>query len=227
MEQKRIRSIPRPIPLSQRAAEILRDGILSGAYASGERLVEARIAREMNISRGPLREALKELRAEGLVQEEPGRGAFVVALRHEDIRELYELRAAIEGRAARLLIQRKDPAAFAKLEDVLRKMGEAAKAKDAEGVAKLDSTFHQELCRLSGNSRLYRIYLSQSAMVRPLLKLDNERFYDDLGDSWKEHRALLSAIKKGDIRHAEDLYSQHLDKAKERILDFLGSESDT
>jgi DNA-binding GntR family transcriptional regulator len=180
----------------------------------------------LNISRGPLREGLKELRAEGLVQGGPGRGSFVVALSQKDIQEVYELRAAIEGRAARILIQTGNEPALAKLEEVLRGMGEAAEEGKAEGVAKWDSTFHQELCRLSGNERLFRVYQSHSAVVRPLLKLDNERFYANPKDSWKEHKALLEAIRSGDVRRTEELLNDHLESAEQRLIEFMGGESE-
>jgi GntR family transcriptional regulator of gluconate operon len=83
--------------LSDMTTELLRERILAGDFNLGERLVEARIARRLQISRGPVREALRQLRAEGLVREEPRRGVFVVDLTVDDVREIYELRAAIEG----------------------------------------------------------------------------------------------------------------------------------
>src|SRR5919206_3191005 len=98
--------------LSDRTTELLRERILAGDFALGERLVEAKIARQLQISRGPVREALRQLRAEGLVREEPRRGVFVVDLTVDDVREIYELRAAIEGRAARLVILARNFAAL-------------------------------------------------------------------------------------------------------------------
>jgi GntR family transcriptional regulator, gluconate operon transcriptional repressor len=91
---------------------VLRERILTGDFAMGERLNEAGIARQLGISRGPVREALKELRAEGLVLEAPRRGAFIVELTAKDVAEIYELRAAIETGAVRVLMARKDPAAI-------------------------------------------------------------------------------------------------------------------
>lgn len=78
--------------LSDRTTELLRERILAGDFGLGERLVEARIARQLQISRGPVREALRQLRAEGLVREEPRRGSFVADLTIDDIREIYDLR---------------------------------------------------------------------------------------------------------------------------------------
>src|SRR5712692_2244847 len=89
--------------LVEEAAELLRQEILSGRFRQGEHLVETKIAEQLRVSRGPVREAFKLLRAEGLVEEEPRRGTFVVSLSARDATEIYELRAAIEGRAAHLL----------------------------------------------------------------------------------------------------------------------------
>ena len=90
-----LKPLRRAATLSDRTTELLRQRILAGDFGLGERLVEARIARQLQISRGPVREALRQLRAEGLVREEPRRGVFVVDLTLDDVREIYELRAAI------------------------------------------------------------------------------------------------------------------------------------
>ena len=92
-----------PRSLAEDAADRIREQILAGGFRQGEHLVEAKIAEQLNISRGPVREAFKLLRAEGLLNEEPRRGTFVVSLSADDVREIYGLRAALEGRAARLI----------------------------------------------------------------------------------------------------------------------------
>ena len=114
-----LRPLDAPRSLAEDAADRIREQILAGGFAQGEHLVEARIAEQLNVSRGPVREAFKLLRSEGLLQEEPRRGTFVVSLSAEDVREIYGLRAAIEGRAARLLAGRQDPAALAELRSLL------------------------------------------------------------------------------------------------------------
>ena len=112
--------------LSGRTTELLRERILAGHFGMGERLVEASIARQLRISRGPVREALRQLRAEGLVREEPRRGSFVVDLTVDDIREIYDLRAAIEARAARLVITARDLGALDDLREICRLLSRAA-----------------------------------------------------------------------------------------------------
>src|SRR5256886_8463962 len=140
--------------LAEQIVELIRGRILSGDFVSGERLVETRLAADLGTSRGPIREALKQLAAEGLVREEPRRGTFVAAPTLEDARDLYDLRVAIEARAARLIIERGDPAAIATLRAALDELHEAVHASDLAQVTRADYGFHETLCRASGNGRL-------------------------------------------------------------------------
>ncbi len=102
--------------LAENAADRIREQVLIGGYRQGQHLVEAKIAEELQISRGPVREAFKMLRAEGLLNEEPRRGTFVVSITAQDVRDIYGLRAAIEGAAARQLCLAQDPERVAQLE---------------------------------------------------------------------------------------------------------------
>src|SRR5689334_7325627 len=182
-----------PDTLAQSTAELLRERLLGGAFAPGQRLVEAEIARQLGISRGPVREALARLRAEGLAYEEPRRGSFVAALSAEDVREIYELRAALESQAARLLIERGDGAGF----------------------APLDAEFHEELCRSSGNSRLHRTFVTHAGVLRTLLWLEVITQYEELGGLLRAHEALWAEIASRDVSRAEQACNQHLAQALE------------
>ena len=114
-----LRPLPSPRSLVQDAADMIREQILEGGFQQGEHLVEARIAQQLHVSRGPVREAFKLLRAEGLLSEEPRRGTFVVSLTSDDVRAIYGLRAAIEGRAARMLASARNPDGLAQLRSLL------------------------------------------------------------------------------------------------------------
>ena len=153
-----LRPLDAPRSLAEDAADRIREQILAGGFAQGEHLVEARIAEQLNVSRGPVREAFKLLRSEGLLQEEPRRGTFVVSLSADDVREIYGLRAAIEGRAARLLASQQDPAALAELRALLSSIEAAAASGDVTAVYRQDLAFHDALCRLSGNARLHEVF---------------------------------------------------------------------
>src|ERR1700749_4966935 len=101
------------------AADAIRGLIARGTLVGGDRLVESQIADQLQTSRGPVRDALFLLRAEGLVRDGPRRGSFVVQLTAQDVREIYDLRAAVETQAVRLLLQRGDELAIGGLEEAL------------------------------------------------------------------------------------------------------------
>ncbi len=211
-----------PRSLAEDAADRLREQIMTGGFGPGEHLVEAKIAEQLNISRGPVREAFKLLRAEGLVEEEPRRGTFVVRLESSDAREIYQLRAAIEGRAARLLAASRDPAALAELRVLVADIDAAVRSKDMLAVSRADLAFHEALCRLSGNGRLEEVFLRYVPVLRGLLRLD-ERVYQSLDEIALQHRPLLEAIENGDADRAAALFEQHCAQAGELIARYIDS----
>ncbi len=142
-------------PLAEEAADQIRDEILAGRLGQGERLVETRIAEALNISRGPVREAFKLLRAEGLLHEERNRGTYVVRLSSADVHEIYDLRAAIESRAAKLLARAGRPDDLETLNKALAELEQAADRGDVSAVSRTDLAFHETVCRLTGNHRLH------------------------------------------------------------------------
>jgi DNA-binding GntR family transcriptional regulator len=209
-----------PRSLTEDAADRIREQILSGGFRQGEHLVEARIAEQLNVSRGPVREAFKLLRAEGLLEEEPRRGTFVVSLSPGDVQEIYGLRAAIEGRAARLLATEPAPAAVAELRVLLERIEGATKAGDYAEVFRRDLEFHDGLCRLSGNARLHEVFVRYVPMLRALLRLD-ERVIDSLDDIAMQHHPLLEAIAAGDAEGAARHAEEHSDHAGELIASYI------
>jgi GntR family transcriptional regulator of gluconate operon len=209
--------------LADRAAELLRERILAGDLASGDRLVEARIAQQLGISRGPLREALRQLGAEGLVREEPRRGTFVATPTAEDVRDAYDLRAAIEGKAVRLVISTADPAALDALRRALDRIGAAAKAGDLRKLVRADYDFHETLCRVSANRRLHEAFVRNASALRILLRLEEERFYRSFDEVWNQHRELLTAVEAGDASDAETMFTEHLESARDRLMKHLAT----
>ncbi len=211
--------------LSGRTTDLLRERIVAGDFRLGERLVESRIAQQLQISRGPVRDALKQLRAEGLVREEPRRGFFIVDLTVEDLREIYELRAAIEGRAARLVILGRDPSAFEELREILSRLRRATDENDRSAFTRLDLAFHEKLCSLSGNSKLHRVFVGYAAVLGMLFRLEVDRIYTSqasLESLWRDHKVLLEAIESLDVRLAEEACDEHLDRARERLIEEFG-----
>ena len=209
-----------PRSLAEDAADRVREQILSGGFAQGEHLVEAKIAEQLGISRGPVREAFKLLRAEGLLQEEPRRGTFVVRMSPHDVREIYGLRAAIEGRAARMVAAAGDPAAIAGLRAAVDAIQTAVGGGDVATVFQADLAFHEALVGAAPNSRLQEVFERYVPTLRALLRLD-EHVYRSLDDIALEHRPLVEAIEAGDADGAAALAEAHCDHAGELIADYV------
>ena len=207
-----------PDTLAQSTAELLRERLLGGGFAPGERLVEAEIARQLGISRGPVREALAKLRAEGLVYDEPRRGSFVAELTDNDVREIYELRAALEIQAVRLLIARDDDAAFARLGEVRDGLRAAARRGDHEDFARQDALLHDELCRLSGNGRLHRAFVQQAELLNTLLRLEVTTQYGSLDDLLAQHEHLYGELTSRDEARAQAACDAHMRHATDHVL---------
>lgn len=198
------------VPLGRSVAEAIRRAILTGRYKSGERLVEDRLSAEFKVSRVPVREALKTLAAEGLVELLPRRGARVAAWSHDVALELVEVRATLEGLNARLAARRHDPATISKLRAVLERGIAAAQRGAAVELARLNAEYH-ELLAVAGNNRVLqdtvRSLRERTEMV--FLRNSTERAPED----WQEHAAILSAIVSGDEELAALLAMRHVHNA--------------
>ena len=206
--------------LAENAADSIREQVLIGGYTQGQHLVEGKIADELQISRGPVREAFKMLRAEGLLTEEPRRGTFVVSISPQDVRDIYGLRAAIEGAAARMLCRAGDAATIARLEAAADAIATAAATGDAVAVAHADLAFHETLCELSGNLRLLETFRRHVPVLRGLLRLD-ERIMPSIEHVADQHRPVVAAIRAGDEAEAVRLVTEHSEQAGELLADLL------
>jgi DNA-binding GntR family transcriptional regulator len=205
-----------PRSLAEDAADRIREQILAGGFRQGEHLVEAKIAEQLNISRGPVREAFKLLRAEGLLNEEPRRGTFVVSLSADDVREIYGLRAALEGRAARLIARAHDPATIEQLRTLADAIDKAVATGDAAAVSRADLAFHEGLCALCGNSRILEVFDRYVPTLRALLRLD-ERVLRSLDEVSNQHRPFVEAIEAGEEETAARLLAEHAEHAGDLI----------
>jgi GntR family transcriptional regulator, gluconate operon transcriptional repressor len=211
-----------PRSLTEDAADGIREQILRGGFKQGDHLVEAKIAEQLNISRGPVREAFKLLRAEGLLKEEPRRGTFVVSLTAQDVRDIYGLRAALEGRAARLLARSRDAAALAELHAAVDGIDRAVAAGDAVAVSRADLAFHETLCRGCGNARIHEVFMRYVPTLRGLLRLD-EQVLGSLDEITMQHRRLVESIEAGDEERAAGLLSEHAEQAGVLIAGVVAS----
>ena len=197
----------RPEPLSKVVADALRRSILSGRYGPEERLIEDRISAELGVSRVPVREALKALAGEGIVEIRPRRGAWVTAISAQMARDLVEVRAALEGMNARLAARHRENEIVEKLREVLARGNAAAESGVAEKLVGLNGEFHELLATAGSNSVL-------SDIMRSLRDRTNLVFSANTApratEDWKEHSAILSAVIAGDEQLAELLATRHV-----------------
>jgi GntR family transcriptional regulator of gluconate operon len=205
-----------PRKLALDATDVLREQILAGGLRRGTHLVEAKLASRLGVSRGTIREAFRMLAAEGLVEESPRRGAFVVTLSPTDVREIYDVRAAIEGRAAALIASAADAAAIASLGAAIEEIRSASRAGDSRAVRRADLAFHEQLCALSGNARLHDIFVRYVPVLQTLLGYDVLR-YESLDDLAEEHEALLDAIRTGEPATAARAVERHCEEARDKV----------
>jgi GntR family transcriptional regulator, gluconate operon transcriptional repressor len=205
--------------LGMQAADAIRRLIATGQLAGGERLVEARIAERLGISRGSVRDALWLLRGQGLVRDEPRRGSFVAELNAKDVRDIYDLRIAVELAAVRVLAQRPRAEAIRPLEQAIGAM--QAEGRDAAQAAEADLGFHSAVCAASGNSRLHDVYVRHASELLILLRLDEEKLGDQHGHMAGDHKYLLDALLSGDPDTAEVAFRSHLEEARDRVAVYV------
>src|SRR4029077_8213985 len=139
--------------LTDRIAGSLRHSIITGAIPPGTHLAEIELTQQLKVSRGALREALRVLQAEGLVESFPNRGMFVVEFDLHDIEEIYGLRDLLETFAMRLVTVRATPVQISELQELVNEMFAAAKTGNHQKVVVLDLNFHQTLWEISGHQR--------------------------------------------------------------------------
>ena len=194
-----------------RVLDGLRAAIVSGARQPGEPLFETALATEYDVSRTPVREALKQLQIEGLIEIRPRVGTFVRVPSRRELVELFELKEMLEGMAARLLAARGRIPLLDRIEDNFERSGEAVARDDAGTYADLVHEFHELIVTGADNSRLdahYRTLMNQLAYHR--LVSSSLTRPGRLGASLSEHRQVLELIREKDGFGAEFAMRDHV-----------------
>jgi DNA-binding GntR family transcriptional regulator len=203
--------------LREQVIDHLREQILSSALAPGTELGEAALARSLGISRGPLREALGQLTAEGLVTIVPRRGAVVTRLTRKEFVDAYQVRESLESLAIRLAVPRLTHEERAELHRMCDEMERQAQAADTRGFFETNRAFHHLLVEASGNDRLATVHAQLIAQMGRLMSKSAE-LRGGLERSAAEHRALLAAIDAGDAALSARLLEEHIE-VPQRVLD--------
>lgn len=202
--------------LGSQVANALREAIAAGELVRGERLIEVDLAEKFGVSRGPIRDAIRILQLEGLVESQPP-GMVVSGIDEEAINEVYSLRGAIEGLAVRLSVERPGDNHYDELERLVVAMERAAVNEDPSGFAQADVAFHNAICLSSGHRRLADVWQRYEAIMMTLLRLTIS-LDQELIASAAKHRALLDLIKAGDPVAAENELAAHLEGSRARMV---------
>lgn len=207
--------------LSDNVANIIRKMILNGNLKAGERINQAQLADKLNISRGPIREALRLLQNEGLIKHETNKGTFVSTLSKQDAYEIYTLRALLESEAAQLAVSELTKADFDKLEKLLNQFSEAMKEEDLEQQAQYDIEFHMTIVEASKHQRLINMHRQLDIQVGAMFLTVANKVPLRVNQVVKNHMILLDALKtkeKSTIKKAfSDHYMQSLEDLSQMI----------
>jgi DNA-binding GntR family transcriptional regulator len=203
--------------LNQRAYEEIRRQILAGELQPASPLSEHQLAATLQLSRTPVREAIKRLEKEGLVRSIPSRGTFIAELSAQDILEIYQLRGRLEGLAARIAAEQMTSEELRALEQEVALIESSAAEDRASAIQESDIRFHKLIIGATQNRRLGAIlamFDDQMHRIRAILPGSS----DWLEGTLREHRAIFEAIKARDPDKAERAIEEHLRASCERAV---------
>jgi DNA-binding GntR family transcriptional regulator len=193
----------------------LREAIIAGTLRAGEQLSVPELARRLNVSRSPVREAVLGLVAQGLAVEQPRRGVVVATIAAEDLVAIHEMREFLEAGAARLCARRIDKAGAERLRRILAEQKRAVKDCDAAGYFRTNAELHRAIAVGSGNQRLEQVLLVLANQMRIAL----HRVAEDVAHmqaGYDEHAAVVEAITAGEGDAAEQAMRRHIANTIER-----------
>jgi DNA-binding GntR family transcriptional regulator len=205
-----------PNSLHDEVAVQLRDRIFAGELRPGSFLDEAALARQLHISRTPLREALKVLSAEGLVRHEPRRGCFVSEVTEQDLDEIFPVLGLLEGRCAFEAAQHASDAELQALEALHEKLNRHARARRINEYYAANYEIHEAVISLAGNRWLAQVIGDLRKIVR-LARLQQLHAPGRLEESLVEHMAVFAALKARDAHGAEAAMRLHLQRQHEAL----------
>jgi len=210
-------------PIREIAYDTLKKAIITGEIPAGERIVETEYADRLHISRTPLREALRKLERDGLVEYEIRRGVVVRAFTMEDVREIYTIRNALEMLTLPSIIENAQPEDIASLREKLAEMDKLQEKDDVEGLSPLAREFHAQLTSISQQKRILRVIEGQDEYIRRFsamaIRQENRRT-----EAHEEHHRLVDYVEAKDLDHFRELMQHHINRSVENCLAALAAQ---
>jgi len=202
--------------LQEYVCQYIRSRIINGTYVPNERLVELKIAKELGVSQGPVREALQELEVMGLVYKKPYSGSFVASFTAEEVVDNFRFRTLLETFAIREAIRKISSAEIKKLRSILNTMAEAVRNPDVEACSELDIEFHGVIVKAARIPSLYRAWEISRTAQWTYITLCNDEMLEAIP---KSHAALLQYFDQKDEAKAVAELQHHFDSALSHILE--------
>ena len=210
-------------PIREIAYEVLKHAIITGEIPAGERIVETDYAERLHISRTPLREALRKLERDGLVEYVLRRGVVVRAFTIADVEEIYTIRNALEMLTLPAIIRNATEEDVAGLKERLREMDEVMAHGDIETLSPMARAFHSQLTALCRQNRILRVIEGQDEFITRFsamaIRQENRR-----SQAHEEHYKLVEYVEKRDLEHLEKLMRKHIERSKENCLAALAAQ---
>ena len=191
----------------------VRDDVLNGVYKSDEKIIEAKVAEEMGVSRTPVREALKQLELEGLVENIPNRGVVVKGVTPQDIEDIYTMRLSIEGIAARWSIERMSSELLDDMREIYELMEFYTSKGDIDKIFELNTKFHEVIYK-SACSRYLEHILSDFQQFIKTTRRKSLAADGRMKEALIEHKKILDAFELGDIDGAIEALVSHINNSK-------------
>lgn len=205
-----------PTALYQEVAERLRQRIFAHELTPGTWIDEQKLAEQYGISRTPLREALKVLASEGLVELKPRRGCYVTEISGQDLDDIFPLMAMLEARAAAEAVRRAGGAEIRELKNIHERLESAARDGRIDAFFEANQEFHKRIQELSGNRWLLSV-IQDLRKVLKLSRLHSLSLEGRLQQSLDEHRAIMAALESGDRSQVERKMHDHLLSGREAL----------
>ena len=211
------------LPLRDVVFNTLRQAILRGELKPGERLMELHLADQLGVSRTPIREAIRKLELEGLVNMIPRRGAEVARITEKNLKDVLEVRRALDAFSCELACDRITPAETEMLRQACEEFEQATKSKDAAVIAKADVKLHNIIVLATGNERLMEMInnLSEQVYRYRFEYIKDTSNYEKLVE---EHRIIYESILRKDKKTAAKMAKTHIDNQEQSILKLLRNE---
>ena len=204
--------------LSSRVYHQIRAEILKGALIPGESVTEMGLAKDCGVSRTPVREALRQLELEGLVELIPNKGAVILGISPEDICDIYQIRSMLEGSVAERAAQKASEEDVRRLTEILDLTEFYIAKQNLQQLQAMDGQFHQLIYEMSG-SRMFRRVLKDMHYYIGLTRDASLKSEGRAVQSVREHRAVLEAISRHDGSRARELMNFHVDNALKNVLE--------